>query len=151
MVANGGVYAVDLLAYDPDYPAEIAVYCIQALAAIGGDKALDALAAYADDERPQVRRAIGDAWMPVRGAALCRPGVGRLRSVGAVGHTRPTRRGCGCCPSLTQLTLDLSGTAVGDLGPLAGLTQLTQLDLDLEGTAVGDLALVGRADPAHAA
>ena len=32
MVANGGVYAIELLAYDPDYPAEIAVACIQALA-----------------------------------------------------------------------------------------------------------------------
>jgi Leucine-rich repeat (LRR) protein len=136
MVANGGSYAVDLLAYDPDYPEEIADYCIQALAAIGGDRALDALAAYANDERWRVQRAIGDAWSQFEAQRYANRVLAGCEALSLSALLCDLSR-LRLLPNLTQLTLYLGGTAVSDLGPLAGLTQLTRLDLS--GTAVDDL------------
>jgi hypothetical protein len=139
MVANGVTRAIDLLAYDPDYPAEIAAYCVQALAAIGGDRAMDAIATYAADERRQVRRAVGDAWSQFATQRYARRVLAGqdLLVLSAAPPTADQLRW------LTQLTqLSLSGRAVSDLSALAGLTQLTQLSLS--GPAVSDLsALAG--------
>ena len=75
-----------------------------------------------------MRRAIGDAWSQFeaqRYADRVLAGCEAL-SLSAIPADISRLR---LLPSLTQLTLDLNGTAVGDLGPLAGLTQLTQLTL----------------------
>ncbi len=70
MAANGGVYAIELLAYDPDYPAGIAAACVQALAAIGGEKALHAIAAYAVDRRAAGAGSHRGRLESIRGAGL---------------------------------------------------------------------------------
>ena len=146
MVANGGVRAIDLLAYDPDYPEEIAAYCIQALAAIGGDKAMDAIAAYAGDERWRVRQAIGDAWSQFEAQRYAEQVLaGRIALV--LSAAPPTGDQLRLLPNLTQL--DLSGTSVSDLSALAGLTQLTQLVPEWYVRQRSER--VGRADPTHAA
>ena len=82
-------------------------------------------------------RAIGDAWSQFeaqRYADRVLAGCEAL-SLSAIPADLSRLR---LLPNLTQLRLDLSGTAVGDLRPLAELTQLTQLALS--GTAVGDLS-----------
>lgn len=141
MVANGGVRAIELLAYDPDYPPEIAAYCIQALAAIGGDRAMDAIAAYAGDERRLVQQAVGDAWSQFATQRYAERVLAGQDSL-VLSAAPPTAEQLRWLPALTQL--DLSGPAVSDLSALGGLTQLTQLSLDLRGTAVSDLsALAG--------
>ncbi|MFZ2360977.1 MAG: NACHT domain-containing protein [Anaerolineae bacterium] len=141
MVANGGVRAIDLLAYDLDYPEEIAAYCIQALAAIGGDRAMGAIAAYAGDRRWKVRRAIGDAWSQFgtqRYAEQVLAGQHWMALTAAL----PIADRLRWLPNLTRLSL--SGPSVGDLSALAGLAQLTWLKLSLSDMSVSNLgALAG--------
>ena len=126
MVAKGGVHAIDLLGYDPDYPDEIAAYCVEALAAIGGEKALAALAPYRQHEGWRVQRAHGRRLEPVRGDQLCREGADGAQtfSLSALPADMGRLR---LLPNLTQL--DLRSTPVSDLSPLAQLPNLTQLYL----------------------
>ncbi|MFZ1598256.1 MAG: NACHT domain-containing protein, partial [Anaerolineae bacterium] len=139
IVANGGIHAIELLGYDPDYPEKVAAACIHALATIGGDKAMRTITAYVGDKRWQVQQALDDAWTqfePKRYADQELAGRARLTLSTAPIEVDRLR----LLPSLTQL--DLSGPAISDLSALAGLTQLTQLDP--MGTAVSDLsALAG--------
>ena len=122
MVANGGSYAVDLLAYDPDFPSEIAVYCIQALAAIGGEKALQAIAAYSINENWRVRRAIGDAWSQFEAQRYFDQVLANWRTCWFYRVFRLTMCGCNCwviSPSLTSVIRKSATSARWSASPIS--------------------------------
>lgn len=60
-VASAGAFAVPLLSVRPSLATQAAA-CIRALAIVGGDAALNAIAQYESDSRVTVTRALIDAW-----------------------------------------------------------------------------------------
>jgi hypothetical protein len=156
LVAAGGDPAVELLQYDPAYSAEEAAACVQALALIGSDRAMEAIAGYAGDGRFEVTNAVGDAWEEfdrvqyaqrvLKHTDILR--VLKLTSWQGFEHLSHLKllyiKDASEISDLTPLTslpnlteLALVETPVSDLTPLASLPNLT--GLVLLNTPVSDL------------
>ena len=156
-IAKAGNYAVEFLPYDPDYPKEIAILCIQTLAEIGGEIALAKLADYRMDKRGSVQKALANTWSRFelnlfaerilqdkqeltlteiprdKNWSLVIPWITKLNL------SESKISDFSFLENLSNLTqLDLSGTSISDLSPLANLSNLTQLDLSE--TNISDLS-----------
>jgi hypothetical protein len=125
-IAKAGDYAVEFLPCDPDYPQEIAVLCIQTLAEIGGEIALANLADYRIDERFSVQRALANAWSRFEAKAFVEKILQDKQEL-ILTEIPSHENWWQLVPWLTQLSL--SGTGIGNLSPLANLSNLTELSL----------------------
>jgi phosphoribosyl-ATP pyrophosphohydrolase len=134
-IAKAGDYAVDLLSYDPDYPAEIAVLCIQTLAEIGGEIALAKLEDYRIDERNIVQSALDNSWNRFEAKAFVDKILQDKQKL-TLTEIPSHESWWQLVPWVTQL--DLSGPNISDLSPLASLTNLSQLNLS--GPNISDLS-----------
>lgn len=146
-----------LRAVSGEKPA-LATARVRALAAIGTDAALDALATFAPDPRTPVRQSLVDAWGRFDRAEFARrvladwtllavpdaPSLSGIEALGALEslsvHRAPTGLDLTPLAGLTNLrALSLGDTSVSDLAPLAGLSRLTHLTIE-GARGVSDLA-----------
>lgn len=161
MIAKAGAMAVDMLHYDPDCPAALAAHSIRALAAVGGEAALEALAEYMAIDHWQIRRGIADSWDSFDHGDFARRILAQASEWSFSGlPTHPQwvqhivhvaklsfsmHAGDDLSPltgltQLTSLSLSLRSDTAVDLSSLAGLTQLTSLSLSLRSDTVVDLS-----------
>ena len=134
-IAKAGNHAVELLPYDPDYPAKIAILCIQTLAEIGGEVALAKLADYRADKRSSVQRALANVWSRFELNLFVERVLQGKQELTLTEIPRHENWWL-TIPWITKL--NLSGSNISDLSPLANLPNLTQLDLSE--TNISDLS-----------
>ncbi len=128
-VAKAGELAVPYLkAQQPSANTTIAVSCIQALAAIGGDIALAALKSYQEDTRSSVVQALFDAADSFDRETYFRDVLARLKASSLELFNITSLDGFQFLTSIQSLSL-ISSEQVGDLKPLAPLTNLASLIL----------------------
>lgn len=130
--------------------------CVQTLAQIGGNAALEQLIGYAGRNQPQVNQALADVWnmfdhhiyakrVLIRQKQLILRRIDTIEAISLLSSSltelylsKTSIRDLSPLVGLSRLTvLDLSSTQVRNIAPLAGLPYLTQLDLSW--TQVRDL------------
>lgn len=84
MVARAGDPAIPLLLPRDDMKADTAACCISALAYIGTDRAMQAIAEYTKDNRYLVGNALGRAWRSFDSAEYGRTVMGRMNEINVV-------------------------------------------------------------------
>ncbi len=145
-LASAGELAVPYLAKGESHVATTAAACVRALALIGGELALDALARYSREWRQTVISELIKAWGHfdreeyARRVLASNPAITQLELIPAY-----SLEGVQYLTNLTSLTLGGSWR-VPDLTPLAGLTNLQHLRLLHFGPYVDLPALTGLAE-----
>lgn len=156
IVAKAGDPITELLSPNQDYSGDEVVRCIEALAAIGSDHALNKIAEYCTDRRSPVCTAIGKAWSMFDRATYLKTVLGRCSFVVLSEMPSPDEVGkleladsievtsrsiidIEGLANLKQLRhINLSGTKVADLGALAHLHEISSLNISW--TLVEDLS-----------
>ena len=144
-VVRAGDAIVPLLAYDPQYSATQAAYCMEALIKIGSLAAMQQLIDYAKARFDfKAKDSWRIPWFLGKGYDVFEQET-YLRQV--LVHTQELDfsgtaiQDLSSLSNLSQLqSLDFSGTAIQDLSPLSNLSQLQSLFLS--GTAIQDLSLL---------
>lgn len=139
-IAKAANPVVQLLLPNPDYSSEEAAYCVEALAQIGTDSAMQAIASFVVDNRMLVTEAIGKAWDSFDPTEYVNSIIRRCTHLSL--NDMPPSEVIDLLPQLESLHLIVEDDA--DLGGLGRLVQLKELDLQLYHDHITDLSVVNK-------
>ncbi|BAZ33624.1 Rab family protein (plasmid) [Cylindrospermum sp. NIES-4074] len=132
MVARAGDAIVPLLAPNPNYYQDDAVYCVQALAKIGSSAAMAILTDYAKSTSYDLTESLCKAWNDFDRSAYAQKVLSQTNSNRIIAYDLASGDGFEYLNHISFLKIVRPKLA--DFSPLKNLTNLTQLEIDYENT-----------------